>query len=99
VNSSSNHISASISGTQISSVVAIAMVYSLLWIMNIEYEIAGLSLGKIYSNSMLVLLNNRFTIGGGRNEPTLEFEIQSFHLSDVPRRETNRIGTSPAEVS
>jgi hypothetical protein len=65
---------------------------------SVDFAIPGLSLGKIYSNSMLVLLNNRFTIGCGRNEPTLEFEIQSYHLSDVHRRETHQIGTSPAEV-
>jgi hypothetical protein len=99
VNSSSSNLSASISGTQISSVVAFATAYSSLVIIGVESVIPGLSLGKIYSNSMLVLLNNRFTIGGGRNEPTLEFEIQSYYLSDVPRRETHQIGTSPAEVS
>ncbi|KAF7776790.1 hypothetical protein Agabi119p4_5183 [Agaricus bisporus var. burnettii] len=49
--------------------------------------IPGLTLGKVYSNSLLVLFNNRFTIAGGRNEPAFEFEVDSYHLSDLPRSE------------
>ncbi|EKM75693.1 hypothetical protein AGABI1DRAFT_102709 [Agaricus bisporus var. burnettii JB137-S8] len=51
------------------------------------FTIPGLTLGKLYSNSILVLLNNRFTIAGGRNEPAFEFEANSYHLLDLPRRE------------
>ncbi|XP_006459765.1 hypothetical protein AGABI2DRAFT_116710 [Agaricus bisporus var. bisporus H97] len=57
-----------------------------------EYIIPGLILGKVYSNSILVLLNNRFTIVGGRNEPIFEFEADSYHLSDLPRRESTQDG-------
>ncbi|KAF7776787.1 hypothetical protein Agabi119p4_5180 [Agaricus bisporus var. burnettii] len=49
----------------------------------------GLNLGKIYSNSILVLLNNRFTIVGGRNElPAFEYEAISYQFSDIPRRKS-----------
>lgn len=57
-----------------------------------EYIIPGLILGKVYSNSILVLLNNRFTIVGGRNEPIFEFEADSYHLSDLPKRESTQDG-------
>ncbi|EKM75701.1 hypothetical protein AGABI1DRAFT_131939 [Agaricus bisporus var. burnettii JB137-S8] len=62
----------------------------LLFLIFVGYNtltIPGLTLGKIYSNSILVLLNNRCTIAGGRNEPAFEFEVDSYHLSDLPRRE------------
>ncbi|EKM82094.1 hypothetical protein AGABI1DRAFT_112221 [Agaricus bisporus var. burnettii JB137-S8] len=59
---------------------------------NNTYAIPGLTLGKIYSNSILVLLNNRFTIVGGRNEPGFEFEADSYHLSELPRRESTGHG-------
>ncbi|XP_006459761.1 hypothetical protein AGABI2DRAFT_116706 [Agaricus bisporus var. bisporus H97] len=56
------------------------------------FFVPGLVLGKIYSNSILVLLNNRFTITGGRNEPAFEFEADSYGLSDIPRRESAEDG-------
>ncbi len=31
------------------------------------WVLPGLAIGKVYSNSMLALLNSRLTIGGGRN--------------------------------
>lgn len=40
--------------------------------------IPGISISKIYSNSILVLLNNRFTIPGGRNSFNSELEIDQF---------------------
>lgn len=48
------------------------------------FMIPGLSLGKLYSNSILVLLNNRFTITGGRNAPHPDFDMVSYHRSDLP---------------
>ncbi len=42
----------------------------------------GLSIGKLYANSMLVLLNNRFTIPGGRNAHHSDFDISSGHYPD-----------------
>ncbi len=45
--------------------------------------VPGLTLGKLYANSMLVLLNNRFTILEGRNTPHLDFDIASYHRSDL----------------
>jgi len=45
------------------------------------FMIPGLSLGKLYANSMLVLLNNRFTILGGRNTQHPDFDIPSYRHS------------------
>ncbi|KAF7776798.1 hypothetical protein Agabi119p4_5191 [Agaricus bisporus var. burnettii] len=42
------------------------------------FMIPGISISKIYSNSILVLLNNRFTIPGGRNSFNSELEIDQF---------------------
>ncbi|KAF9451797.1 hypothetical protein P691DRAFT_662504, partial [Macrolepiota fuliginosa MF-IS2] len=47
------------------------------------FIILGLSLNKLYGNSILVLLNNRFTIFGGRNAPHPDFDIVSYHRSDA----------------
>ncbi|KAF7776789.1 hypothetical protein Agabi119p4_5182 [Agaricus bisporus var. burnettii] len=69
---------------------AFAATFTVLLVLTGHYAtfaIPGLTLGKLYSNSILVLLNNRFTIEGGRNEPAFEFEADSYHLSDLPRRE------------
>jgi len=45
--------------------------------------IPGLSLGKLYGNSMLVLLNNRFTILDGRNAQHPDFDIPSYRRPDL----------------
>jgi len=45
--------------------------------------VPGLSLGKLYGNSMLVLLNNRFTILDGRNAQHPEFDIPSYRRPDL----------------
>lgn len=45
------------------------------------YMIPGLALGKISGNAMLVLLNNRFTILGGRNSSHPDFDIPSYRQS------------------
>ncbi|EKM82092.1 hypothetical protein AGABI1DRAFT_126440 [Agaricus bisporus var. burnettii JB137-S8] len=71
---------------------ATAYVLCLLVVGYNTLTIPGLTLGKLYSNSILVLLNNRFTIAGGRNEPVFEFEANSYHLSDLPRRESAEHG-------
>jgi hypothetical protein len=41
------------------------------------FIIPGLALSKVYSNSMLALLNNRLRIPGGRNEIASELVIDS----------------------
>ncbi|KAF9443633.1 hypothetical protein P691DRAFT_808695 [Macrolepiota fuliginosa MF-IS2] len=48
------------------------------------FVIPGLSLSKLYSNSMLVLMNNRATITGGRNAPQSDLDVVSFHCSERP---------------
>lgn len=48
-----------------------------------QFMIPGLNLSKLYSNSALVLLNNRFTIPGGRNASHPDFDIASYRCSDV----------------
>lgn len=45
--------------------------------------ITGLTIGKLYANSMLVVLNNRFTIHGGRNVPHSELDIPSYRRLDL----------------
>ncbi|KAF9443634.1 hypothetical protein P691DRAFT_737615 [Macrolepiota fuliginosa MF-IS2] len=50
----------------------------------IWFMIPGLSLSKLYSNSMLVLMNNRATITGGRNAPQSDLDVVSFHCSERP---------------
>lgn len=65
----------------------------------IWYTIPGLSMSKVYSNSMLALLNNRVTIVGGRNtRETFEaFEMQSGSLRTRYREaETSMVATSEA---
>ncbi|KAF9448374.1 hypothetical protein P691DRAFT_669516, partial [Macrolepiota fuliginosa MF-IS2] len=47
------------------------------------FMIPGLSLSKLYGNSILVLLNNRFTISGGRNTPHPDFDIASYSCPDA----------------
>lgn len=53
--------------------------------------IPGLSLGKLYGNSMLVLLNNRFTIQGGRNAQHPEFDIPSYRRPDIVEASTGPV--------
>lgn len=73
-------------------VVAIAYPLMMGFLPANAFFVPGLVLGKIYSNSILVLLNNRFTITGGRNEPAFEFEADSYGLSDITRRESAEDG-------
>ncbi|KAF9442446.1 hypothetical protein P691DRAFT_779402 [Macrolepiota fuliginosa MF-IS2] len=47
------------------------------------YLIPGLSLSKLYSNSVLVLLNNRLTILGGRNAPHPESDVALYRRSNA----------------
>jgi hypothetical protein len=48
------------------------------------FMIPGLALGKLYGNSILVLLNNRFTIPGEGNAFHPEFEIpESYRRSTL----------------
>ncbi|KAF5363610.1 hypothetical protein D9756_000920 [Leucocoprinus leucothites] len=47
------------------------------------YLIPGLALGKFSGTAMLVLLNNRFVILGGRNSPHPDFDIPSYRQSVV----------------
>lgn len=58
----------------------------------------GLSLGKLYANSMLVLLNNRFTISGGRNAPYLAFDVLSYHHSDLVEANTRPTMVTAGEI-
>jgi hypothetical protein len=44
------------------------------------FPLLGLTMSKIYSNSMLVLLNNRATIANGRNA------VESFEFVEVSAR-------------
>lgn len=46
-----------------------------------SYMITGLTLGNLHANSMLVLLNSRFTIEGGRNAKDLSFDIPSLRTN------------------
>lgn len=55
-----------------------------------SFVIPGLSLGKIYGNSILVLLNNRFTIPEGRNAHHPEFDIPLYRGSAVALFNTER---------
>lgn len=85
----------SISSAQFSFVAALwETAYPLLTgVMGINaFTILGLSLCKIYSNSILVLLNSRFVIVGGRNKRSLEFEADPFPLTDVLRSENAEHG-------
>jgi hypothetical protein len=47
---------------------------------NIFFSLPGLMMSKVYSNSMLVLLNNRATISAGRNA------AESFEFIEVSAR-------------
>ncbi|KAF9448369.1 hypothetical protein P691DRAFT_704986 [Macrolepiota fuliginosa MF-IS2] len=69
----------------LTAVMAINYTILSVFVNNNWYMIPGLSLSKLYSNSMLVLLNNRFTITGGRNTPPSDFDIVSYHHSDGSR--------------
>ncbi|XP_006459754.1 hypothetical protein AGABI2DRAFT_142195 [Agaricus bisporus var. bisporus H97] len=82
-------LSTSVPRAQFKPPAAFATAFTLLFIFvgHQVCAIPGLTLGKVYSNSLLVLFNNRFTIAGGRNEPAFEFEVDSYHLSDLPRSE------------
>ncbi|XP_006459755.1 hypothetical protein AGABI2DRAFT_142196 [Agaricus bisporus var. bisporus H97] len=82
-------LTASVPRAQCNPAAAFAATFTVLLVLTGHYAtfaIPGLTLGKLYSNSILVLLNNRFTIEGGRNEPAFEFEADSYHLSDLPTR-------------
>lgn len=54
------------------------VVFAFLQMNNSWYLLPGLSIEKFYSISMLVLLNNRFIISGGRNTLHPDFDIPSY---------------------
>lgn len=62
---------------------SVTYVIASYWYNSSTLMIPGLTLGKLYSNSILVLLNNRFTIIGGRNAPHPDFDIVSYRRSGV----------------
>lgn len=64
-------------------VVAYAVTYNLApifpEIVQSVWIIPGLTMGKVYSNSMIALLNSRLTIAGGRNTKDL-FSVAEIRL-------------------
>ncbi|KXN92863.1 hypothetical protein AN958_07060 [Leucoagaricus sp. SymC.cos] len=68
-----------------------AIAYATLSFINKEnwYMIPALALGKLSGNAMLVLLNNRFTILGGRNSTHPDFDIPSYRQSIVTESDSS----------
>lgn len=65
--------------------------FTFFQVINSWYLIPGLALGKLYGVSMLVLLNNRFTILGGRNSAHPDFDIPSYRRSNVTGTSTSSV--------
>ncbi|KAF9446770.1 hypothetical protein P691DRAFT_672871, partial [Macrolepiota fuliginosa MF-IS2] len=68
----------------VTAVMAVTYVFTSIFAVNEPwFMMPGLSLGKLYSNSVLVLLNNRFTILGGRNAPHPESDVVLYRRASV----------------
>lgn len=57
--------------------VSIAFVLTILFVPGGFFMIPGLAIGKVYAISLLVLLNNRFMILGGRQKDEPSFLLPS----------------------
>lgn len=77
-----------------------AVVYAVLvFLTPYGMAISGLSLGKLHATSMLVLLNNRYTILGGRNEPHPDSDILSDRHPDLVGANTGPISSRSSAVA
>jgi hypothetical protein len=69
-------------------------VLAFLQMRNGWYLLPGLSIDKLYSISMLVLLNNRFIILGGRNSLHPNFDIPSYRRSETEKSSGTNSGAT-----
>lgn len=69
----------------------VAIIYAILSCLhrNHWYLIPGLALSKISGTGMLILLNNRIVILGGRNTSHAEFDIPAYRQSVIAKAEVN----------
>lgn len=82
--------------------VSIAFVLSILFVPGAFFMIPGLAIGKVYAITLLVLLNNRFLIVGGRqkDEPSFLLPSEIVEVDTIPSSwSTSRFTSAPTTTA
>lgn len=86
--------------TVITYAVLFNMMLDLKVMIGVWYTVPGYAMGKVYSNSMMALLNNRVVIEGGRDtrDPTHASKVRSDFFQDrLPRENVASPGVNSVE--